>query len=87
MILTDADHLREALELVRQERDRARAAVLPVVEQAERLERERNYWRALATTAAERQRQACADYMAEQRWYTTLACLSAPLVTDRKDEP
>jgi hypothetical protein len=86
VILTDADHLREALELVRQERDIARAAVLPVVEQAERLERERNYWRALATTAAERQRQACADFMSEQRWYTTLACLSAPLVTN-KDEP
>ena len=86
MILTDADHLREALELVRQERDVARAAVLPIAEHAERLERERNYWKALATTAAERQRQACADYMAEQRWYTTLACLSAPLVTN-KDEP
>lgn len=86
MILTDADHLREALELVRKERDLARAAVLPVVEQAERLERERNYWRALATTVAERQRQACADFMSEQRWYTTLACLSAPLVTD-KDKP
>lgn len=87
MILTDADHLREALELVRQERDVARAAVLPIIAQAERLERERDYWKALAVVAAERQRQACADYMASERWYTTLACLSAPLVTERKGEP
>lgn len=84
--MTEVECLRQEVDLLRRERDLARAAVLPVVEQAERLERERNYWRAMAAAAAERQRQACADYMASERWYTTLACLSAPLVTD-KDKP
>lgn len=50
--------------------------------EAERYRRERDYWMAQAKIAAQRQRQACADYMAEERWYTTLACLSAPLVTE-----
>lgn len=31
---------------------------------------------------AERQREACARYMDEQRWYTSRAALSAPLVTE-----
>lgn len=83
MILTDADHLREALELVRQERDRARAERDDAI-------RARDILAAAGPVAlreiAERQRQACANYMAAERWYTTLACLSAPLVTD-KDKP
>jgi hypothetical protein len=57
---------REASDLER-ERDALRAEV-------DRL-------RAALRSVAERQRAACADFMMRERWYTTLAALSAPLVT------
>lgn len=86
MILTDADHLREALELVRHERDMARAEVKRLRQDFFMLD-EHSTFRDALREIAKRQRQACADYMAAERWYTTLACLSAPLVTDERGEP
>lgn len=61
MILTDADHLREALRLTVQERDEARAEV-------ERLRADNSvkgdYWSFAAALqdVAERQREACATH-------------------------
>ncbi len=44
--------------------------------------KERDEARAALKGLAERQREACAAFMDEQRWYTSRAALSAPLVTE-----
>lgn len=86
MILTDADQLREALWLAVRERDQAQAELLSVAQQLE-LEREASaqlraeLGERMRDTAAA-QREACAAYMDRERWYTSRAALSAPLVTE-----
>ena len=88
LILTDADELRETLRVALRERDEARAELLSIAQQLE-LEREagaqlRAELGERMRETAEAQREACAAYMDRERWYTSRAALSAPLVTDTK---
>lgn len=55
--------------------DQLRAALRQALE-------ERDEARAALRAVAERQREACAAYMDRERWYTSRAALSAPLVTE-----
>ncbi len=47
-----------------------------------KMERERDEARAALRDVAERQREACARFMEDERWYTSLAARRAPLVTE-----
>jgi hypothetical protein len=72
------------------QRDEARVEVLSIAQQLE-LEREASAQLRAEVgermrETAEAQRQACADFMASERWYTTVGCLSAPLVTEDDEE-
>lgn len=64
------------------ERDEARAEVERLRADLSYAERERDRWMGQVRTVAERQREACAAYMDRERWYTSRAALSAPLVTE-----
>lgn len=67
----EASYEQQLAEAIR-ERDRAREHAAQV----------RAEVREMLRDVATRQREACARYMDEQRWYTSRAALSAPLVTE-----
>lgn len=81
----EASYERQLAEAVR-ERDEARTELLSIAQQ---LELERAASAQLRAEVGERmretaaaQREVCARFMEEQRWYTSRGALSAPLVTE-----